>query len=41
VFDPESYRSIATPLAGGASIRPPFAVMAVERQRWTARAEQP
>jgi hypothetical protein len=30
-----------TPLAGDASIRPPFAAMAVERQRWIARAEQP
>jgi len=39
--DPECRRPIATPLAGDASIRPPFAAMAVERQRWIARAEQP
>jgi len=37
--DPECHRSIATPLAGDASIRPPFAAMAVERQRWIARAK--
>jgi len=39
--DPECHRPTATPLAGDASIRPPFAAMAVERQRWIARAEQP
>jgi len=39
--DPGCHRPIATPLAGDASIRPPFAAMAVERQRWIARAEQP
>lgn len=37
--DPECHRPIATPLAGDASIRPPLAAMAVERQRWVARAE--
>jgi hypothetical protein len=37
--DPESHPPIETPLAGDASIRPPFAAMAVGRQRWTARAE--
>jgi len=37
--DLESCRPIATPLAGDASIRPPFAAMAVGRQRWTGRAE--
>jgi len=31
--DPECHRPIATPLAGNASIRPPFAAMAVGRQR--------
>lgn len=37
--DPESHLPTATPLAGDASIRPPFAAMAVGKQRWTARAE--
>jgi len=37
--DLENHRPIATPLAGDASMRPPFEVMAVGRQRWTARAE--
>jgi len=37
--DPECHRPTVTPLAGDASIRPPFAAMAVERQRWIARAE--
>jgi hypothetical protein len=36
---PRKLRPIGTPLAGDASIRPPFAVVAVERQHWTARAE--
>jgi len=38
-YDTESYRPVATPLAGGASTRPPLAAMTVGRQRWTARAE--
>lgn len=37
--DTESSRPIATPLAGGASTRPPLAAVTVGRQRWTARAE--
>jgi len=37
--DLESRFPIGTPLAGDASIRPPFAAMAVGKQRWTARAE--
>jgi len=40
-YDPGNYRPIVTPLAGDALIRPPLAVMAVGRQRWTARAETP
>jgi hypothetical protein len=35
----ECHRPIATLLAGNASIRPPFAAMAVGRQRWIARAK--
>jgi hypothetical protein len=38
---PECHRPIATLLAGNASIRPPFAAMAVGRQRWIARAKWP
>jgi len=38
-YDTESYRPVATPLAGDASTRPPLAAMTVGRQRWTARAE--
>jgi len=37
--DPESHPPTGAPLAGDASIRPPFAAMAVGKQRWTARAE--
>jgi len=37
--DTESYRPVATPLAGDASTRPSLAAMDVGRQRWTARAE--
>jgi len=40
-YDAESYRPIVTPLAGGASTRPPLAAVAVGRERWTARAELP
>jgi hypothetical protein len=39
--DPENPRPIETPLAGDASIQPSFAAMAVGRERWTARAEEP
>jgi len=38
--DLESHPPTGTPLAGDASIRPPFAAMAVGKQRWTARAEE-
>lgn len=38
-YDTESYRPVATPLAGDASTRSPLAAMIVGRQRWTARAE--
>jgi len=37
-IDPGLQRSIATPLAGDASTRPPFAAVAVERRRWIAQA---
>lgn len=39
--DAGNHRPIATPLAGGASTRPPLAAVVVGRQRWTARAEPP